>query len=64
MTLTNTFQNAVSWDSHGLSGDIPALKGARFFTFEELQICTNNFSEGNSIGSGGYGKVNSIFTIK
>ncbi|KAJ8429941.1 hypothetical protein Cgig2_017991 [Carnegiea gigantea] len=46
-----------SWDSHGVGGDIPALKGARFFTFEELQICTNNFSEGNSIGSGGYGKV-------
>lgn len=51
--LSNPF---VSWDSHA-AGDVPALKGARFFTFEELQKCTNNFSEGSNIGSGGYGKV-------
>ncbi|XP_057542552.1 leucine-rich repeat receptor protein kinase HPCA1-like isoform X2 [Amaranthus tricolor] len=47
----------VSWDSHGTSGDVPKLKGSRFFTFVELQKCTNSFSEANHIGSGGYGKV-------
>ncbi|KAL2939664.1 hypothetical protein RDABS01_033822 [Bienertia sinuspersici] len=47
----------VSWNEHGTDGDVPQLKGARFFTFEELQKCTNNFSEANTIGSGGYGKV-------
>ncbi|XP_019105894.2 leucine-rich repeat receptor protein kinase HPCA1 isoform X1 [Beta vulgaris subsp. vulgaris] len=47
----------VSWDSHGTGGDVPRLKGARFFTLEELQKSTNNFSETNNVGSGGYGKV-------
>ncbi|XP_057249528.1 leucine-rich repeat receptor protein kinase HPCA1 [Beta vulgaris subsp. vulgaris] len=46
-----------SWDTQGTGGDVPQLKGARFFTFQELQKCTNNFSETNNIGSGGYGKV-------
>nr|POF27342.1 putative leucine-rich repeat receptor-like protein kinase [Quercus suber] len=31
--------------------------GARGFSFEELKKYTNKFSEENSIGSGGYGKV-------
>jgi len=39
------------------NGDAPQLKGARYFSFEELKKCTNNFSEINEIGSGGYGKV-------
>ncbi|CAO2828632.1 unnamed protein product [Amaranthus hypochondriacus] len=47
----------VSWESHGTGGDVPQLKGARFFTLEELHKSTNNFSEANNIGSGGYGKV-------
>ncbi|KNA09933.1 hypothetical protein SOVF_149010 [Spinacia oleracea] len=47
----------VSWDSQGTSGDVPKLKGARFFTFDEVQKSTNNFSEINNVGSGGYGKV-------
>ncbi|KAL2939665.1 hypothetical protein RDABS01_033823 [Bienertia sinuspersici] len=47
----------VSWDSQGTSGDVPQLKGARFFTFEEVLKCTNNFSEANNVGAGGYGKV-------
>ncbi|KAK3031341.1 hypothetical protein RJ639_035247 [Escallonia herrerae] len=47
----------ASWDPDKGNGSIPQLKGARCFSFEELQKCTNNFSEVNSIGSGGYGKV-------
>uniref|UniRef100_A0A0E0L3Z8 non-specific serine/threonine protein kinase n=1 Tax=Oryza punctata TaxID=4537 RepID=A0A0E0L3Z8_ORYPU len=39
------------------SGGAPQLKGARFFSFDELKICTNNFSDNHEIGSGGYGKV-------
>ncbi|XP_006655431.2 leucine-rich repeat receptor protein kinase HPCA1-like [Oryza brachyantha] len=39
------------------SGGAPQLKGARFFSFDELKICTNNFSDSHEIGSGGYGKV-------
>ncbi|MCO5596533.1 hypothetical protein L7F22_050598 [Adiantum nelumboides] len=38
-------------------GGIPKLKGARFFSYTELQKATNNFSDSNEIGSGGYGKV-------
>ena len=37
--------------------NIPELKGARCYSFEELCKYTNNFSEANGIGSGGYGKV-------
>uniref|UniRef100_A0A2N9H8V4 non-specific serine/threonine protein kinase n=1 Tax=Fagus sylvatica TaxID=28930 RepID=A0A2N9H8V4_FAGSY len=39
------------------TGGVPKLKSAKRFSFEELKKYTNNFSEGNSIGSGGYGKV-------
>ena len=31
--------------------------GAKAFTFEELKKCTENFSEANDVGGGGYGKV-------
>ena len=44
------------------SGGAPQLKGARLFSFDELNTCTNNFAENNEIGSGGYGKVNN-YTI-
>ena len=48
----------VSWGSSGkYSGDAPQLKGARYFPYYELKNCTNNFSEHNEIGAGGYGKV-------
>ncbi|XP_016473458.2 leucine-rich repeat receptor protein kinase HPCA1 [Nicotiana tabacum] len=47
----------ASWDSNKHSGAVPQLTGARFFSFEELKKMTNNFSETNDIGSGGYGKV-------
>ncbi|CAO2171853.1 unnamed protein product [Urochloa humidicola] len=52
---TNPF---ASWGAGGTdNGEAPRLKGARYFPFEELKKCTNNFSEINEIGSGGYGKV-------
>ncbi|KAH7423977.1 hypothetical protein KP509_12G083900 [Ceratopteris richardii] len=39
------------------SGNAPKLKGARWFSFIELKKATNNFSDSNEIGAGGYGKV-------
>ncbi|GLT52146.1 hypothetical protein SLA2020_255010 [Shorea laevis] len=45
------------WNVKNSSGSIPQLKGARYFSFEELKKYTNNFSEANDIGSGGYAKV-------
>ncbi|KAM5574173.1 leucine-rich repeat receptor protein kinase HPCA1 [Rosa sericea] len=46
------------WDvNYKNSGSIPQLKGARSFSFEELMKYSNNFSEVNDVGSGGYGKV-------
>lgn len=48
----------ASWASSGKdSGGAPQLKGARWFSYEELKKCTSNFSDSNQIGSGGYGKV-------
>nr|GMC51467.1 probable leucine-rich repeat receptor-like protein kinase At5g49770 [Ipomoea batatas] len=46
----------ASWDRSKSSGTVPQLQGAKFFSFEELAKCTNNFSEANTVGSGGYGK--------
>ncbi|CAD6270256.1 unnamed protein product [Miscanthus lutarioriparius] len=52
-------QSFVSWDMKSTSGSsvIPQLRGARMFNFDELRKITNNFSEANDIGNGGYGKV-------
>ncbi|GAB4848585.1 hypothetical protein Ancab_003291 [Ancistrocladus abbreviatus] len=49
--LSHPFANWVEKD------DIPQLKEARSFSLEEIKKCTNNFSEANNIGAGGYGKV-------
>ncbi|XP_024357802.1 leucine-rich repeat receptor protein kinase HPCA1 isoform X1 [Physcomitrium patens] len=38
-------------------GDAPKLKGARWFTFDDIKMMTNNFNEDNVLGEGGYGKV-------
>ncbi|CAI0438449.1 unnamed protein product [Linum tenue] len=45
------------WDATENTGGFPQLKGARCFSFDELKKYTNNFSDANAIGSGGYGKV-------
>ncbi|KAJ1420954.1 Serine-threonine/tyrosine-protein kinase, catalytic domain [Sesbania bispinosa] len=45
------------WDPDESNSSTPQLKGARRFTFEEMQNYTKNFSQVNNIGSGGYGKV-------
>lgn len=45
------------WDATGASGAVPQLKGAKAFSFEELNRYTNNFAESNNIGTGGYGTV-------
>lgn len=47
----------ASWDPNKISGNVPVIRGARNFSFEELKRYTNNFSEVNDVGSGGYGKV-------
>ncbi|XP_019191077.1 PREDICTED: probable leucine-rich repeat receptor-like protein kinase At5g49770 isoform X4 [Ipomoea nil] len=46
----------ASWDGDK-SGSIPQLKGVRWFSFEMIRKCTDNFSDTNCIGYGGYGKV-------
>lgn len=33
------------------------IDGVKCFTFEEMSKATNNFSESNVVGQGGYGKV-------
>ncbi|TVU19944.1 hypothetical protein EJB05_36127 [Eragrostis curvula] len=54
--ITERTDPFASWGvSQKDSGGAPQLKGARFFTIEELKNSTNNFSD--EIGSGGYGKV-------
>ena len=56
----------MHWDSNKSSAGVPQLKGARWFSYEELKKYTNNFSAANEIGSGGYGKVSFkyIFEVK
>ncbi|KAL1552159.1 leucine-rich repeat receptor protein kinase HPCA1-like [Salvia divinorum] len=55
MSMSNPF---ASWTTGGKdTGGAPQLKGARWFSYDEVKKCTNNFSESNQIGSGGYGKV-------
>ncbi|CAL9168866.1 leucine-rich repeat receptor protein kinase HPCA1 [Musa acuminata AAA Group] len=52
-------QASGSWDftKGSSSSSIPQLKGARHFSFNDVKKYTNNFSEANEIGDGGYGKV-------
>lgn len=55
ISLSKPFANWVPGGED--SGGAPQLKGARWFSYDEPRKCTNNFSESNEIGSGGYGKV-------
>jgi hypothetical protein len=48
---------AASWARSEERGGAPRLKGARWFSYEELKRSTNNFAEANELGYGGYGKV-------
>ncbi|KAK1628387.1 hypothetical protein QYE76_002702 [Lolium multiflorum] len=50
-------QSFASLDMKSTSTSVPQLRGARIFTFAELKKITNNFSEANDIGNGGFGKV-------
>ncbi|KAI3757325.1 hypothetical protein L6452_04860 [Arctium lappa] len=45
------------WDATSGSVGVPQPKGVKPFSFEELSKYTNNFSETNNIGTGGYGMV-------
>ncbi|XP_045803745.1 leucine-rich repeat receptor protein kinase HPCA1 [Trifolium pratense] len=54
---TNKSNLFEQWGPDESNSSIPQLKGARRFTFEEIQNCTKKFSQLNYIGSGGYGKV-------
>ncbi|WZZ13364.1 hypothetical protein YC2023_106453 [Brassica napus] len=47
----------AKWNQSTSSVEAPQLTGAKAFTFEELRKCTDNFSEANDVGGGGYGKV-------
>ncbi|VAH90576.1 unnamed protein product [Triticum turgidum subsp. durum] len=47
----------ASWARSEERGGAPRLKGARWFSCEELKRSTNNFAEANELGYGGYGKV-------
>ncbi|KAI4296839.1 hypothetical protein L6164_036759 [Bauhinia variegata] len=47
----------INWELNKNVGAAPQLKGARWFSLEELKKYTNNFSDANAVGSGGYGKV-------
>ncbi|XP_024362406.1 leucine-rich repeat receptor protein kinase HPCA1 isoform X1 [Physcomitrium patens] len=44
------------WDNMK-GGAVPRLKGANYFSFDDMKRLTNNFSEDNLLGEGGYGKV-------
>ncbi|PWA90732.1 leucine-rich repeat protein kinase family protein [Artemisia annua] len=54
---TNESSPFALWDATNGSGAIPQLKGVKAFTFAEVSKYTNNFSETNNIGTGGYGMV-------
>ncbi|ERM99804.1 probable leucine-rich repeat receptor-like protein kinase At5g49770 [Amborella trichopoda] len=56
---TGRSSSFVSWNPSDRknSGSALQLKGAKWFTYEELRKCSDNFAEANGIGSGGYGRV-------
>ena len=55
--MLSCYENAANWDQNMGNGSVPQLQAAKRFSFKELKKYTNNFSKTNSIGSGGFGKV-------
>ena len=55
--MLSCYENAANWDQNMGNGSVPQLQAAKRFSFEEPKKYTNNFSKTNSIGSGGFGKV-------
>ncbi|CAA6654536.1 unnamed protein product [Spirodela intermedia] len=53
--ITNPFAHWATDDAE--AGSAPQLNGVTFFSFNEVKNCTDNFSEDNEIGAGGYGQV-------
>ncbi|XP_027187019.1 leucine-rich repeat receptor protein kinase HPCA1-like isoform X3 [Cicer arietinum] len=45
------------WGPDESNSSIPQLKGARRFSFDEIQNYTKKFAQVNYVGAGGYGKV-------
>ncbi|WCJ26086.1 Leucine-rich repeat protein kinase family protein [Euphorbia peplus] len=57
-TATKQNEPFANWDSSKNQGaQVPQLKGTRSYSFDEIKKYTNNFSDANDVGSGGYGKV-------
>ncbi|KAL5720655.1 hypothetical protein ACHQM5_013301 [Ranunculus cassubicifolius] len=55
---TENSKSFASWPSTGKDSEsAPQLKGARWFSYDELKKSTNNFQDKNEVGTGGYGKV-------
>lgn len=48
--------HAAAW-AKAEDGTAPQLKGAHWFSFDDIKRMTNNFSAENELGAGGYGKV-------
>ncbi|KAL4563627.1 hypothetical protein LXL04_027672 [Taraxacum kok-saghyz] len=57
ITLSKPFGSWAPSAKDSGGGGAPQLKGARWFSYDELKKSTKNFNEINQIGSGGYGKV-------
>ena len=53
LTYTGAWQNMEG-------NSAPMLKGATWFSFDDIKIMTNNFNPKNELGEGGYGKVHHI----
>ena len=57
--LKGGFIFAVKWGKGKGENELeaPQIQTARFFSYQEIKKITNNFSEENVLGVGGYGKV-------
>ncbi|EOA12859.1 hypothetical protein CARUB_v10025827mg [Capsella rubella] len=54
---TDQINPFAKWDTSMSSTGAPQIMGAKAYTFDEIKKCTQNFSEANYVGGGGYGKV-------